>query len=516
MRRRRVVVAAAVVLAFVSADDAGLVLPRPAAVAMDGPVQVLPEAAPDAPGDVPVPASAGSPGPSEVPASEGAVPPTSSHAPVSAGTTPSPAVPSTRATPEAAVPTGAADPDPDPDGTAVAPPERGAAYCPALSGSASAAWHGPDLRLSELFVDRTPVTVDWRLSDGGGRQVSAGRDVLGPSTSVLAVGTHPARAALSLQPWWSDGGATGPCPPLVLDIGGPSGPPTMSGIYEGPCAVNGVEDFQSWLGRPVDVVMDTLDMSSWAGLERPGWWTRCWSQSPAWLVLNIPILYDPTDTLEAGVAGAYDVHFRVLAQQLVAGGQQDAGLRLGVEFNGDWVKWSAARNPRAFADYFARIVRVMRSVPGADFTFIWNPNVGSYAVDAVLAWPGADYVDVIALDVYDVSWLPNTYPYRPGVDRTSVQQATWSSLQSGPRGLDFWARWASEQRVPLGLAEWGLVGPDRSYGGGDNAYFVQRMHDWVSANGLFFEAYFDVDGDLGDHRIRLAPTASSAYRQLFG
>ena len=75
----------------------------------------------------------------------------------------------------------------------------------------------------------------------------------------------------------------------------------------------------------------------------------------------------------------------------------------------------AATTPSAeasFAAYFQQIVTAMRSVPGEQFRFVWNPDAGAFTqsgYSVAAAYPGNAYVDVIGLDAYDQSWaMPQT------------------------------------------------------------------------------------------------------------
>ncbi len=104
-----------------------------------------------------------------------------------------------------------------------------------------------------------------------------------------------------------------------------------------------------------------------------------------------------------------------LAQKLVASGLSTAYLRLGWEFDGSWTNW-AATTPSAeasFAGYFQQIVSAMRSVPGEQFRFEWNPDAGAFTqsgYSVAAAYPGNAYVDVIGLDAYDQSWATPQTP----------------------------------------------------------------------------------------------------------
>ena len=97
-------------------------------------------------------------------------------------------------------------------------------------------------------------------------------------------------------------------------------------------------------------------------------------------------------------------------------GKGNAYLRLGWEFDGNWFPSWAAQTPAAeanFGGYFDQIVTAMRSVPGENFKFVWNPDVGAFAepgYNVTLAYPGNAYVNVIGVDAYDETWASPRTP----------------------------------------------------------------------------------------------------------
>lgn len=323
------------------------------------------------------------------------------------------------------------------------------------------------------------------------------------------------------------------------------------GVYEGPCATKAVDAFAAWLGRETVWAVDNVGSESWNNVADPVWWLANWG---AWekakagrrLVLGIPILPGPRDltgptrgdldvgrpvSLERGAEGAYDAHYARLARGLVAHGLGDAVLRLGWEFNGDWYAWAAKGRAEAFAGYWRRIVRTMRAAPGTErLRFCWNPTVGDVAMPAETAWPGDDVVDSIGLDVYDVSWVPDTYPWPATATPADVEarRATaWERwTQKSSRGLEHWVRFATRHGKPLALPEWGVAeGPD-AHGGGDDVAFVERIRAFVTdpANRVEFHACFDADAGDGRHRISPGsptepatafPRAAVRLRELF-
>ncbi len=223
---------------------------------------------------------------------------------------------------------------------------------------------------------------------------------------------------------------------------------------------------------------------------------------------------------QGGRCGAYDEHFRRLARNLVAGGQQDAILRLGWEFNLKGWKWSTD-NPKEFIRYWRHIVLAMRSVPGGeDLKFDWNPNVGETPYAANLYYPGGKYVDYIGIDVYDVSWDEETYPYGADCDATCReirQEAVWERLLNGHYGLAYWSEFARTKDKPMSIPEWGLWNRPDGHGGGDNPYFIKQMHAFIDDpyNRVAYQGYLQVDVKDGQHKLTTLTKAGQAYQRLF-
>lgn len=285
-----------------------------------------------------------------------------------------------------------------------------------------------------------------------------------------------------------------------------------------------VEEFASWLGRPLEVVMDFSARDSWEQISRPTYMLEEWEDSgmrPVYGVAMLPV-EDSSATMSRGAAGEYDGYFRTLAEELVAAGQADAALRIGWEFNLAGSRWSTPESQQ-FVDYWRNIVEVMRSVEGSRFSFDWNVNNGDgNAYDATTYYPGDDVVDVIGVDVYDQSGRPGTYPYPDPCDgacRLARQQAAWQEqVLGGERGLQFWSSFAAEHGKPLSLPEWGLWQRPDGTGGGENPFFIERMHDFIEdpSNNVLYHGYFENDGDDGQHTLRTAfPASGLTFRYLW-
>jgi hypothetical protein len=310
-----------------------------------------------------------------------------------------------------------------------------------------------------------------------------------------------ALGALCLAAAWTAG---------VSSASATADPGARMGAFRGASNVAGIDQFESWTGRPAYRVLDFLADDDWSKISAPWWWADNWAASPYRdrMVYSVPILVDTGGTLAEGAGGAYNDHYASLARVLVARGQANVTLRLGWEFNGDWYRWriDVPNGARDYAAYYRQIVRTMRSVPGANFRFDWctnNGNGGSaWNVDPEPAYPGDDYVDFISQDVYDRSW-----------PATSDPASRWATIRSRPYGLDWLSAFAAAHDKPIGLPEWGL-GYDAN-GGGDDPYFIRKMYDWIGSHRVAYHDYWEYSAQP---RLMTGvnPRSATAFRATFG
>ncbi len=307
------------------------------------------------------------------------------------------------------------------------------------------------------------------------------------------------------------------------------------GVFRGSgdASVTQLPAYEAFLGRPVDVAVDYLGVDNWANQEFPNWQIAAWAKRPDVRLSLGSIAFPTGGTWEAAASGAYDGHWRTLGERLVAHGHGDARLRFAHEFNEFFHDYQVnSRNAPLFVQSWRRFVDILRSVPGQQFVFVWNPSLG----DTVTfprpeeAWPGDEYVDQIGLDVYD-AWYRG---WRPGIDpppTAQEQDAVWNSqILDGPRGLRFWRDFArAHGGKPLAFPEWGLQlwqepADGLWHGGGDDPRFVQRMHDligdpaWNVAWHSFWEqpghGVFDTDDSPARTGVPV-PLSRELYRTLF-
>jgi hypothetical protein len=312
---------------------------------------------------------------------------------------------------------------------------------------------------------------------------------------------------------------------------------TELGVYRGeaPTGPAKVDAWELWLGKPAQLAEAFEARDIWDNIDGADWQLGPWSQ---WvrakagrnLVLSVPMLPGTAGvSLDQCAAGQYDAYWRNLANNLAFYGLHWAYLRLGWEMDGTWYAWSAAQGSgreASFAGCFRRIVTTMRATqPASQWKFVWNPTA-TWTDPAWLnaTWPGDAYVDVVGIDMYDQSWAPNTYPYPSGCDdacRLARQQTAWNGyawyLQT-IRNL------AVAHGKPMAIPEWGVVARSDGHGGGDNPYYIQKMHEFVSDPGNYvqFSVLFDASAPEANYQLSgldgtsAFPLAAAKFRQLFG
>ena len=257
------------------------------------------------------------------------------------------------------------------------------------------------------------------------------------------------------------------------------------GVYKGPgCDGRAkIPEFERFAGRKVERTVDALAQETWSSFESSiDWIPACWKGSGIKLTLSVPMMpRSGGGTLLEGASGQHDEIFRHVARALIANDYADATVRLGWEFNGDWMPWAAAKDPDSFIAYFRRIVSIMRAVPGAHFQFEWCPNHARHNIDPPRAYPGDDVVDVIGMDVYDEYWSPEFAD--PAV--------RWQSYREQPFGL-YWHRdFAREHGKPTAYSEWGTGTRPDGHGAGDDPTFIEGMADWFAESNPLYESYWD-------------------------
>jgi len=267
--------------------------------------------------------------------------------------------------------------------------------------------------------------------------------------------------------------------------------------------------FVAMAGREPDGVVAFTERTSWQNmLNSVTWSSNCWAGTNYRVSQAVPMLLDRGTTLREGANGAYDQHFARLGRLLVAKGRANAYLRIGWEFNGDWYAWSAEKDPEAFVQYFRRLVKVFRAVPGQKFQIVWNPARGQHKIAPDRVYPGDDVVDVIGLDIYNTSWR------KEDVD----PEVRWRNAANQPYSLSWLRDFAAQHNKPIALPEWGTGTSPNRQGQGDDPVFIRHMAAWIAANNVVYHAYWDYAAP--DYNAELSggrqPRSAAAFREAFG
>jgi hypothetical protein len=258
--------------------------------------------------------------------------------------------------------------------------------------------------------------------------------------------------------------------------------------------------FERWLGRKVDGILGYTGGANWADFDGSvPWAVGLWGKIDRRVFWSVPLI-PKLATLEEAARGDYNDHYHKAAEHLRGFRPRDGKLdiRTGWEFNGDWMPWTAQKNPQAFVGAFRQFVRSFRGVSDR-FVFEWNVNVGDVGMNPEDAYPGDEYVDVIGMDFY---WQLKWDPKEP--------EKVWENAVNRRYGLEWHQKFASAHRKPTSYSEWGISA--------DNAaLYLEKAKQWFDRHDVLFHTYWnsnaDYPGKLSDGQY---PAAGVAYRRLFG
>jgi hypothetical protein len=335
------------------------------------------------------------------------------------------------------------------------------------------------------------------------------------------------------------GGGTGgddteppPTPPTptpgVMPLIGRSGKAWNSGVARWKGNQTGTPAFANafgtWRGRPVDGFLNFPPRQTWADMF---FIPSDWAAWTGYIINCIP----PQPESEGGVggknvttaAGGNDTRWVNYGSALTAAGLNRSRhvTRLGWECNGYWYKWSYGdengnKTPQnsilSFQQAVQHVSTSLKSTAGntlIEVTLNRGSNRSGSSWQSIMD-PMLPYLDIIGLDHYD--WYPG--------QRTA---ANWASARGQQPGFADLRTYLQANNKKLGVPEWALVnasGGSAGGAGGDDSYFIQKMHDefaQLAALGLLaYEGYYD---DIGspqelNHLLTTGqyPNAANTYR----
>lgn len=274
---------------------------------------------------------------------------------------------------------------------------------------------------------------------------------------------------------------------------------TMHGIYVGndPGAVDA---HNARAGAPVANALNYLNNDSWAAFDSSvPWVTGLWHDSPTPSVWSVPLTVWGTP-LEEVATGAHNGSFLAAAQALAQQQPSADGniyVRVGWEFNGDWMPWAAAGHEQAFVQSYHQLVDTFRGVSDK-FKFVWDVNNGGgNMADPTTAYPGDAYVDVIGMDTYyNKQWDP------------ADPHAAFQQKVDQPFGLQWQQDFAAMHGKATAISEWGIQSDDAGP-------FIEDMAAWLSSHDVAYDNYWESNAAGYAGELSQYPNAAAAYKAAF-
>ncbi|MHA3772946.1 glycoside hydrolase family 26 protein [Verrucomicrobiota bacterium sgz303538] len=289
----------------------------------------------------------------------------------------------------------------------------------------------------------------------------------------------------------------------------------LLGVF-GENSMDRVQEFEKWLGRPVDMILCTVDFQKWENYRYVDWLSKTvyGARGQRRLVYDVPIIINGASYAEAK-AGTYDEHWKTLAQSILQNnpGDFEIVIRPSHEMNGEWFAWGVggSRQP-LIPDFIAawrRFHGVFRGVAGgARFRFSFSPSEG--ASDPRPMWPGDEYVDLVGYDVY---WKPKAMGGE-GWETNDPAEAWKKRVTNGYTewGLGGMLAFAKAKGKPFQIDEWGVWGPNAKP-------FVDGMAAFLRENGARAHTYWNSNaGYPGELHTREKewPMTANAFKAAFG
>ncbi|MEV7635465.1 glycosyl hydrolase [Pseudarthrobacter enclensis] len=203
----------------------------------------------------------------------------------------------------------------------------------------------------------------------------------------------------------------------------------------------------------------------------------------------------PAYSLDRITAGDFDAHIAQWGQALAAWGYP-VRLRFAHEMNGDWYPWAESVNgnqPGDYAQAWRHVHDVVEAQGASNVSWVWSPNVPYWgSTDLAGLYPGAGYVDIVALDGYN--W------------GTSASWSGWVSPQ------DLFAPGIAELRelapgTPILIAE-----TASSEAGGDKAAWNTQLISYLAAQpDVMGFVWFHIQKEA-DWRINSSAASATAFK----
>ncbi len=284
-----------------------------------------------------------------------------------------------------------------------------------------------------------------------------------------------------------------------------------------------VEAFCNWRGRACPVAMAYTARDDWDKMTTGSdWMFDNFAGFPGQLVISQGLTPNghPRDRfadLQSCAAGQHDQRWRGFGTDMVSHGRGASIVRLGWEFNGTFMPWSAF-DSQTYIDCYRHAAQAIRQTNPAvvlDWTINSHGTPGE-ACDGVSTncYPGDDVVDIIGIDNYDQG-------------PSAASAADFERIADRPDGLNWIYDFAVAHDKRFSVGEWGLAPGSDWNTHGENPQFIRWMYDWFRAHAadLEYEAYFnsctanDVESNLwrptGNGCVRVNTAGGALYQDLW-
>lgn len=310
--------------------------------------------------------------------------------------------------------------------------------------------------------------------------------------------------------------------PLVSARDGGSGLPFNRLVFLGAApSLKAIKAFETQVGGRVDGALTFPPRASWGDFRGGYGDAKTILDAGGIVVYSIPHAPAPTNAKGEYTAEAYKMNVRgaddAYREQQRELGKWWAGngfnldrfvVRVDWEFNGDWYPWSAKNGgPAALKASLRHFVTNVRAGGATHIRFDLCANKGPSQSGAHFpeVFPGADIIDVIAIDQYD-QWAP------------AFTEADWAREQAKAPTAAWVADFAAQQGIQWAWDEGGNS-HDAKAGGKDNPVywrFRRAFLDKHAANCAWDNTYAHAGAPASlRHDWAANPASLAEYRRLY-
>lgn len=222
---------------------------------------------------------------------------------------------------------------------------------------------------------------------------------------------------------------------------------------------------------------------------------------------------DPDSWEQPCAGGDFNRYATTLAKNLVSYGAGNIIIRLGPEANGPWEADYIGTTSSEMANWakcYANEVTAMRVVAGANFLFVWNPNICANNIPLSAWYPGNSYVDIIGADAYDKDCESLKTVGQEGWEAYDTDGSSPTSADAGFPSLANIESFAVANGKPMSFPEWGIDSD-----GGDDPAYVTDMLRMFHDDDFAYQSYFDNGSDGIAQLGSSIPAATAGYAQAF-